>query len=289
MNESGDVTPESATSAIDKLEDADRTMRSAGLMQLPYIIQALKSQQDALKQSNLEIDRLQKQLDTLSKPTLFLEGHHDVKAYPKLLSALGVNGDFEVKQFSGTPKNTKEFVSAISAAGGLSPKSKTLFLFDNDQAGRSALAAFCGKGSGTSGLAVNIDGKNLSAAVLPYQTQKFVDFMNECDLKESEIKFPFELLFVNDKTLEFIKEKTADDSDWLDGIHDDYYHKPQKLTNRLRKFPPGSPGWLYARMVPDRLKSKYITIALKSANKECDALKTLANTVRTTLQLPQDA
>lgn len=287
LNESGDVTPESATSVIDKSEDADRLMRSSGLMQLPYVIQALESLQDALEQSGLEIDRLKKQLDTLSKPTLFVEGHHDVKAYPKLLSSLGVKGDFEVKQLKGTPKNTREFVSAISAAGGLSPESKTLLLFDNDQAGRSALAAFSGKDSDSSGLPVNID-KNLSAAVLPYRTQEFLDFMNQCDLKESEIKFPFELLFVSDQTLDFLKENTTEDSDWLDSIHDDYYRKPQKLTNRLRKFCPGSPGWLYARMVPDRLKAKYITLALKSTNEECDALKTLADTVRVTLDLPKD-
>ena len=288
LNKSGEVAPDRATSAIDKSDDADRIMRSAGLMQLPYVIHALKNQQDALSKSQLEINELKSQLAALSKPTLFVEGSYDVKAYPELLSALGVQGAFEVKKFSGTPKNTKEFVSAISAAGGLSSSSKTLFLFDNDQAGRSALSAFAGKSADTSGLPVKIEGENLSAAVLPYQTHMFLDFMNECNLKEPEIKFPFELLFVGDETLDFIKERTKEDVNWLESIHDDYYHKPQILTNQLRKFVPGSPGWLYARMVPEHLKSKYINKALKSPNKDCGALKTLVQTVRETLHLSKD-
>lgn len=288
LDEHGEIKPDSAASGIDKPDDADRTMRSAGLMQLPYVIQALKKQQDALLQTKLEIEELQAQLDILSKPTLFVEGHHDVRAYPELLSALGIQGAFDVKKLSGTPKSTREFFNAISAGGGLSPKSKSLFLFDNDPAGRSALTAFAGKNSDMSGLPTKVGGENLSAAVLPYRTQSFLEFMNECGLKESEVKFPFELLFVNDETLRFIKDKTKEDADWLEGIHEDYYHKPQHITNKMRKYSPGTHGWLYARMVPDRLKSKFNDRALKSPNKECDALKILAKTVSEALQLDQD-
>lgn len=288
LDEKNEVTPDRATSVIDKLEDADSTMRAAGLMQLPYVISSLKQQQDALSKSQQEISALQEQLTTLSKPTLFVEGKHDVKAYPKLLSAYGVNDSFEVRQFSGTPKNTKEIISAISMAGGLSPSSKTLFLFDNDPAGRSSLAAFAGKGSDTSGSPVNIGSGNLSAAVLPYQTSPFKQFMAACGLNESEIKFPFELLFVNEETLQFVESQTKGDTDWLDSIHDDYYRRPQALTNRLRKFTPGTPGWLYARMIPDELKAKFISKALKSNNKDCVAIKKLVETVRETLQLSCD-
>ncbi|SHL37532.1 AAA ATPase domain-containing protein [Roseovarius litoreus] len=288
LDEENEITPDRATSAIDKLEDADRTMRAAGLMQLPYVIRSLKDQQDAFSRSQKEIQDLTAQLATLSKPTLFVEGKHDVKSYPRLLSAFGVNDFFEVRQFSGTPKNTKEIISAISLAGGLSPSSRTLFLFDNDPAGRSSLAAFAGNGSDTSGSPVNIGNGNLYAAVLPYQTDPFEQFMIECGLKESEIKFPFEMLFVNEETLNFVEEKTKDDTDWLDSIHDDYYRRPQAFTNKLRKFAPGTPGWLYARMVPDGLKSKFITIALQSPNKNCEALKKLTDTVSDALQLSHD-
>ncbi|MFV1875136.1 AAA family ATPase [Nioella sp.] len=288
LDEKNEVTPDRATSVIDKLEDADSTMRAAGLMQLPYVIRSLKDQQDALSKSQKEIDDLQTQLATLSQPTLFVEGKHDIKAYPKLLSAFGFNHSFDIKQFSGTPKNTKEIISAISMAGGLSPSSKTLFLFDNDPAGRSSLAAFAGKGSDTSGSPVKIGSGTLTAAVLPYQTQPFEQFIEECGLNESDIKFPFELLFVNDEMLEFVEEKTKSNTDWLEFIHGDYNRMPQKITNILRKFDLGSYGWLYARMVPDSLKSTFINKALKSPNKECDALKKLVKTVSETLQLSQD-
>ena len=285
LNEENEVTPARATSAIDKLVDADSTMRAAGLMQLPYVISSLKDQQDALSKSQQEISALQEQLKSLSKPTLFVEGKHDVKAYPELLSAFGVNDSFDVRQFSGTPKNTREIINAISMAGGLSPSSKTLFLFDNDPAGRSSLAAFAGKGCATSGSPIKIGSGNLSAAVLPYQTDLFEQFMTDCGFQESEIKFPFELLFVNQESLEFVEKHTKTDTNWLDSIHDDYYRRPQTLTNRLRKFAPGSPGWLYSRMVPDGLKSRFITLALKSPNKECDALNRLVEAVSETLQL----
>lgn len=287
LDENDEVTPHRATSVIDNPEDADRIMRAAGLMQLPYVIRALKDQQDALAKSQSEIVELQSQLKTLTKPTLFVEGKHDVEAYPKLLSAFGVDDRFDVKQFSGTPKSTHEVISAIFAEGGLSPSSNTLFLFDNDQAGRSSLAAFSGKGADTSGSLVSIGNGNLSAAVLPYQTERFIMFMTECGLKENQIKFPFELLFVDDDLLGFMVEKTKADRDWLESIHDDYYKKPQCLTNRLRAFAPGSSGWLYARMVPDRLKSMYIKHSLEAPNKDCEALKTLAKTVSEALQLPE--
>jgi predicted ATPase len=287
LGENDEVKPERATVAIDKPDDADRIMRAAGLMQLPFVIRALKDQQEALATSQSEINGLKEQLATLSKPTLFVEGKHDVVAYPKLLSAFGVDDTFEVRQFSGTPKNTNEVICAISKVGGLSPSSKTLFLFDNDQAGRSALAAFAGKGSDISGSSTRIGSSNLSAAVLPYQTQRFMQFMVECDLNEAEIKFPFELLFVDDDTLELVEKKTKEDVDWLESIHDDYYRKQQRFTNRLRSFAPGTPGWLYARMVPDRLKSQYITKALKAPNKDCVVLKKLAGIVAEALQLSQ--
>lgn len=287
LDENDEVKPDRATSVIDNPEDADRIMRAAGLMQLPYVIRALKVQDEALAKGQLEIENLQEQLATLSKPTLFVEGKHDVAAYPRLLSEFGVTQCFEVRQLSGTPKNTNEVISAISAVGGLSPSSKALFLFDNDKAGRSSLAAFAGKGPDTSGSLVKIGNGNLSAAVLPYQTQRFVQFMDACGLDGVDIKFPFELLFVDEDTLDFVKKETKGDADWLDSIHDDYYRKPQKLTNRLRAFRPGSSGWLYARMVPDHLKSKYITKALKSPNRDCAALKKLVETVSEALQLSQ--
>ncbi len=285
LNEYGDVTPERATSRIDKPEDADRVMRAAGLMQLPYVIHALKDQQQVLEESKAEIEALNQQLSALSKPTLFVEGRHDLKAYPKLLSVFGVQSDIDVKQLAGTPKNTKDVIDAITSEGGLSATSKTLFLFDNDNAGRGALSALAGKNADTSGVPVKIGSGNLSGATLPFKTKSFVEFMNTCDLPEREIKFPFELLFVNDELLELMDQKTKNNIEWRESIHNDYYQKPQKLTNKMRACAPKSAGWLYARMVPDDIKSKYLKMALSSPDTSCEALQELVNTISTSLDL----
>ncbi len=260
-------------------------MRAAGLMQLPYVILALKDQQEALASSQSEIKALTDKLAKLSKPTLFVEGRHDLKAYPKLLSAFGVDADFDVKQLGGTPNSTREVIASVSKGGGLSPDSKTLFLFDNDKSGRSALNCFTGNGSDISGSPTVIGDGNLSAAVLPYNTAKFSEFMADCNLSAQHIKFPFELLFVDDKMVNFIQEKTVDNGEWLDSIHDDYYRKSQSITNKMRKFAPGTSGWLFARMVPEGLKSSYISNALKKPNKDCEGLKILVETIRTSLGL----
>lgn len=285
LDENGDIIPDRATTVIDRPKDADSAMRAAGLMQLPYVIHALKDQQEALASSQFEVKALNDQLSSLSKPTLFVEGLHDLSAYPKLLSAFGVDADFDVRQLSGTPKSTQEIINAVSKEGGFSPNSRTLFLFDNDNAGRSALASFAGKGSDISGSPVVIGDGNLSAAVLPYETENFSKFMEDCNLPKSDIKFPFELLFVDEQMLNFVLQNTLNETDWLESVHEDYYKKPQKLTNRMRAFTPGTAGWLYARMVPSNLKSRYIKSALKSPNKECEGLKRLISTISDSLGL----
>lgn len=288
LDENGDVKPERATSKIDKSEDAERVMRAAGLMQLPYVIHALKDQQQALEENKVEIDALSRQISELSKPTLFVEGHHDLKAYPQLLSLFDVQNSIDVKQLAGTLRNTKDVIDAITSAGGLSPTSKTLFLFDNDNAGRGALSALAGKNADTTGSPVKIGNGKLSAAVLPFRTERFLDFMKACGLPAGEVKFPFELLFVNENLLKFVDEQTAGDMDWRDSIHNDYYPKPQKLTNKMRAFPPRSPGWLYARMVPENHKSNYIKKALSSADTNCEALSKLVETICASLELSRD-
>jgi len=285
LDENGTITPDRATINIDKPKDADNAMRAAGLMQLPYVIHALKDQQDALASSQSQIKALTAELSKLSKPTLFVEGRHDIGAYPQLLSAFGVSGDFDVKQLSGTPSSSKEVIDAVSKGGGLSPNSKTLFLFDNDSSGRNSLACFAGKGSDISGSPAIIGDGNLSVAVLPYKTERFSNFMSECNLAAQDIKFPFELLFVNDENASFVQQNTLGNSEWLESIHDDYYRKPQKITNKMRAFSPGTSGWLYARMVPDGLKASYIKNALREPNKNCDCLKILVETIRTSLGL----
>lgn len=285
LDENGDVKPERATSKIDKSEDAERAMRAAGLMQLPYIIHALKDQQQALEENKAEIYALSRQISELSKPTLFVEGRHDLEAYPQLLSLFGVENRIDVKQLAGTPKNTKDVIYAITSAGGFSPTSKTLFLFDNDKAGRGALCALAGKNADTTGEPVKISDGNLSAAVLPFKTEKFLQFMEDCGLAAGEVKFPFELLFVNDALLKFVDGKTANNIEWRQSIHDDYYLKPQKLTNKMRAFVPTSAGWLYARMVPESHKSNYIKEALKSPDMNCKALRQLVDTICASLEL----
>lgn len=283
-DDDGEIKPERATSRIDKPEEADRVMRAAGLMQLPYVIQALSEQRAALDESEKQLDLLKKQLIDLAKPTLFIEGRHDLKSYPQLLDKFGFSGSFDVKQLAGTPNSAKEFISSVASSGGLSPSSKVLFLFDNDKSGRSSLKVLAGNGADCSGVA-NAMGENLSAAVLPFSTARFINFKNKCGLSDLEIKFPFELFFVNDELLDFLKVATSDNTDWLQCTHNDYYRLPQEKTNIMRSFQPGSDGWVFSRTIPDNLKRRYNKLAMKSIDVNCPAINQCVDIIQSSLEL----
>lgn len=273
LDPDGEVVPSRAAAPIDSLSDADNQMSAAGLMQLPFVIRKLKEQKANEEALAAEAAKLREALESVTRPTLFVEGKHDVDYYPKLLTFFGVNGSYDVKPLGGTPTKINSFLTAVEAAGGMSSSAKTLFLFDNDDSGRSALRAIAGANADTSGKFANNVSNSITAATLPFDRPSFLEFMRDGYIGAERIKFPFELMFVDDECLELINNSTAQQLEWREQIHEDYFKQPQKCCVSLLKHPAGSAGWLYARMVPDNLKGSFLHSAFKRLSAEDQFLK----------------
>jgi hypothetical protein len=258
LDEDGEIAPVKATSNIDNIEVADEKMQTAGLLQLPFVIRKLKEDREVAERKGALAESLQEKIKNLKRPTIFLEGDHDVKFYPDFLSKIGVPTGFDVRKLGGTPSNTSSFLSAVAEAGGIGDEAKTLFIFDNDNSGRTALKNLAGKDANTTGQSLNKIGPNIFACTIPFQTPPFLEFIDECSLKPEQIKFPLELMFISEKMLKFVSEKVDKKSDWHDQIHNDYYRQSQKLTVQMSKYLPGTAGWVYARMVPENLKARFL-------------------------------
>jgi hypothetical protein len=273
LNDDAEVSPAKATTNIDNIDDADDKMKAAGLLQLPFIIRKLRDDREEAQLNRALAQKLQDKIEGLQRPTIFLEGAHDLKFYPSFLSKIGVPNEFDVRQLGGTPNNTSSFLSAIAEAGGIGQDAKTLFIFDNDNSGRTALKNLAGKDVDITGQSSVGIGDNIYACTIPFQTPSFLNFINECSLKTEQIKFPLELLFVNEETLKFVTDNVDASSDWHSQVHNDYYRQSQKLSVKMREYMPGTEGWLYSRMVPDDLKSRF----LKKAGKKIVLDQVLTN------------
>ncbi|MBY0350957.1 AAA family ATPase [Tabrizicola sp.] len=263
LDDDGEVRPNRAASPIDNLSAADDLMSAAGLLQLPFVIRKLKEQQTSREVLEKEAAKLRELLDSVQRPTLFVEGKHDLGYYPKLLSFYGVKSSIDIRQLGGTPNNLNSFLSAVEQAGGMSKSAPKLFLFDNDASGRSALKAIAGNSANTTGKVANKVGENIFVATLPFDRPSFLDFMQSGSVSPDRIKFPFELMFLDDECLDLIKKHSSKDEDWLDHIHEEYFRQNQKCSVKLLKHPVGTAGWLYARMVPDHLKDRYLSSAFQ--------------------------
>jgi energy-coupling factor transporter ATP-binding protein EcfA2 len=284
IDEDGEIKPNRAATSIDSLEVADALMSAAGLLQLPFVIRKLKEQQAGQEAISAEVLRLRKTLDSLQRPTLFVEGKHDVSYYPKLLSFYGVEASYDVKPLGGTPTKLGAFLSAVEAAGGMSTSARTLFLFDNDDSGRAALRAIAGNSADTTGKVATEVSDKISAATLPFDRPAFIEFMSDGCITPDRVKFPFELMFVDDESLALINGLTATETDWLDHIHEDYFKQTQKSCVKLLKHPPGSAGWLYSRMVPDQLKEKFLKSAFERLSAQDQFLIDFAGLVASCLE-----
>lgn len=278
----GDIVPIKATSSIDKIEDADKMMKAAGLLELPFVIRKLqeRSKDQEILQQNIEY--LQGKLASLSRPTIFLEGSHDVNCFPKLLDKFKFPLEFEVKKLKGTPNNTSAFISAIAEEGGLNSSAKTLFIFDNDKSGRASFKNIAGKNADCTGKERAIISENISAMTLPYHNSDFLDFIEDCRLPEGEIKFPFELMLANADLAKWVNKKSKS-TEWRASIHNEYYQKGQKLCVKLQSYDEGTLNWLFARMVSDDMKSKYLAKALAEIDESDPFLRSFVETIEVAL------
>ncbi len=266
LGENGDVTPTRATAKIDDIDTADRMMTAAGLMELPFVIRKLKENDDIRSELERNLKSLQDKLSDLTKPTIFMEGTHDLKSLPALLSKFDFKTVVDIKKLDGTPSNTAALLSAIGKEGGLKSSAKTLFIFDNDKSGRSAMRNLVGANADYSGETCTMISENIAATTLPFQRKSFTDFMSECSLSNQSIKFPFELMLATEELAKLIDKKVPKKGYWRTSIHEEYYQKGQKIFVSMQRYEEGSLGWLYARMVPPELKAEYLRTAISQIN-----------------------
>ena len=83
-------------------------------------------------------------------------------------------------------------------------------------------------------------------------------FKSNVGLSESDIIFEGEFLL--DPTL--VATELAKRDFNKEALHEDYFKKPQSIYLKMREYEEGSPGWLFARTVPDNLKSDVIQAVL---------------------------
>ena len=280
----GKLFPNNAVLRINKLEDAEEKMEQAGLLQLPFLIRRMQEQRETVAKVESEAKSLRDQLMALSRPTLFVEGVHDVKMFQSALGRLELANQIEVKELKGAPKTAREFLSAVLRHGGLSSQQPTFFLFDNDKAGRLACQQVCK--SPPKDAPANFE-DNLFVWLLP-TTEDFSEFISQYGIAENQMFFTAELLYPADEAASLCarlakQPRYKKHLEILRKIHGDYWGiLSQETCLSLANSEFGSRDWFYARGVPDWLKSAFAreTTRCKLGTRAIDAIaKTVGDTL----------
>lgn len=253
------MEPNNAASLIDEISDAEQRMENAGLLQLPFIIRRMKEHHDILEATKEEASELRAALASLRKPTLFVEGKHDVSLFTEALNRIGAGEEISVKALGGTPQSPDALLNAVLHQGGLTAAAPSLFLFDDDRSGRGAFRQLC-----KSTPATEPSSYGTTAHVwLLQKTEEFRRFSRRNDIKVDQCFFTVEFLFPVEEAaklcFDLVSKYQHDEIDeWQKMIHGDYWSNlGQKRCLNLLDAEPGSPDWLYARGVPDRLKQEF--------------------------------
>lgn len=258
-DDTGAMQPANAATMIDDLAEAERRMEQAGLLQLPFVIRQLGKQREELNEKAKEAEALRTQIQQLRVPTLFVEGTHDVKLFKGSLERLELNDQIAVKPLGGTPQTVDALVTAVLGQGGLSPSARTVFLFDDDRAGRGA--------------AKKLVKSALSSDPTPYSDNTFVCvldrtadfklFMKRRSILADQAFFTAEFLYPSEPAAELCLDlvntaKTPEIEEWKTQVHGDYWGSvSQKVYGELLAAEPGSADWFYARGVPSSLKKRF--------------------------------
>lgn len=267
------VDPKNAAAKILDLEDAETQMGQAGLLQLPYVIKKIdelrtikKEELIALQSQADEAATLRKQLDELIKPTLFVEGKHDVRVFTSAVNKLGAAGAISIKKLGGTPNTNGALFSAVLQEGGINSSANTLFLFDDDKAGRSAYRQLGPKNIETDPYCHQ---EGLFVWTLPW-SQDFREFVAKNKLKRDLVFFTAEFLYPAWPSaqicLNLTKGLCSDTINrWRSCIHESYYKGLGQLEGvTLQNAEVGTPEWFYARGVPESLKESFSNKAIDS-------------------------
>lgn len=283
-NSEGAMQPANAATKIDVLDDAESSMEAAGLLQLPYVIRQLSAQREEIDRRELEAEQLRLELLRLNRPTLFVEGEHDQNLLSQALDRLGILADIEVKNLGGAPQTADSLFSAVLEQGGVTASQRTLFLFDDDKAGRGASRKL-----GRTNLAGGPSSfkENTSVWLTP-RTEEFDRFTRRMGIARDQVFFTAEFLFPAEAAaqlcLELIDGREEEDiDDWRRTINGDYWPglgqtKCVTLINAV----PGTVEWFYGRGVPNRIKGQFATEVVDRGF-NVDAIDEIAATVRDTL------
>lgn len=265
LNQNGEMIPYNAASLIDRVEDAESKMEQAGLLQLPFIIRKLGEQREAIRAREAEAAELREQLAQLQRPSMFVEGRHDVQMFTESLRRLGFQEAIDVKPLGGTPHTAEALFSAVLEQGGISASAPTLFLFDDDKAGRNAARKLTKVDPGAEPARYR---ENTFVWTLP-RTQEFGEFARRHHIQADQAFFTAEFLYPIREGAQLCLEITdgRDDeeiSTWRASINGDYWPSlGQVKCDALKAAAPGSADWLFARGVPDSLKQTFDEMAIE--------------------------
>lgn len=258
------VHPKNAISVIDSLEEAERRMKEASLLQLPYIIRHwndLRKERDALEEHS---EKLNQQLAALRVPTLFVEGRFDKELFEAAFLRAGVGRSaVNVRILDGTPTTMPELLPRLRRGGALHPDAKVLFLFDNDGAGRKAHRNMCGKVPPVDICEVS---EGLGVWVLP-QSADSAAFCKAHAIRQDQLFFTSEFLYPAEEAAKLCVEVIGPEATAASraAIHETYHDAlSQAGAAPLRMAEPGTADWFLARGVPDSFKERFATAASKS-------------------------
>lgn len=264
-NEGNVMFPKNAASMINDLTEAEQRMEQAGLLQLPFIIRHMGDQRRAIQDKEQEAETLRLTIKELQRPTLFVEGIHDVDMFKSAAMRLGRAELFEIKPLGGTPQTTEALFTAILEQGGVAINARTVFLFDDDKAGRGAARKLI---KTTPSFQPTPYGKNSHVLVLN-RTNEFDLFLKRRSISNEQAFFTAEFLFPAEQAAQLCLEltnssKAAEVREWKQQINGDYWPAVgQKTCGELVSATPGSVDWFFARGVPACLKHDFSEEARK--------------------------
>jgi len=251
------MLPSDAVTSIDNIDDAERKMEEAGLLQLPFVIRRLADLNDERAKLTKERQDLAAKLQKLSMPTLFVEGKHDVALYSGAIKRLGYSRrQYDIRPLNGTPKSG-QLLRSILRDGDRLGGVPTFFVLDNDRAGRQSFQDLIGAKSNATLATINAD---ITAMILPF-TPEFINFMARYGIREEQAFFTAEFLFPAKEAADLCSELVGGNANNGSGdspIHNDYFKGLSQLTAlKLAREPIGSSDWFFARGVPDNLKEAF--------------------------------
>ncbi|XYK81600.1 MAG: ATP-dependent nuclease [Labrenzia sp.] len=280
-NEEGEMLPRNASSLIDRIADAETKMAQAGLLQLPFVIRRMGEQRRELQEKATEAETLRSELASLRKPTLYVEGPHDVGLFQSAFDRIGVNNDVSVKALGGTPQTTEGLLSAVLQQGGLNAAALTLFLFDDDKAGRAAYRKLC---NGTPQDQPKPYEENMLVWAIQ-RTEDFNRFTRRNSINRDQAFFTAEFLYPVNEASQICADLVAAYPDqsrlrpWLETINGDYWPGlGQQKCARLQNAEFGSEDWFFARGVPSELKAQFAERAIED-NISTESIDEIARTV----------